>query len=199
MKTLKLLFLTLITGILLSSCVDRNVISLEEVVSGYDLWYVDYNRTEGNGDVPFLSKAFTISFINGNLYANNNLVGIGATGNGYGIRVGYYDTYNGILEIDHSLDGYFDFEVVQLAGDMMASQNIAILAAMDELAALKLVAGDKVMTVLKNLKRETKEIIISACFGVIGILLGSVTPYLSSFLKVPLVICLVFIQFNRVK
>lgn len=93
--------------------------SLEEVVTAYDLWYVDYNRTEGSGDVPFLSKAFTISFINGNLYANNNLVGIGATGNGYGIRVGYYDTYNGILEIEHNLDGYFDFEVVQLAGDRM--------------------------------------------------------------------------------
>ena len=125
MKTLKLLF-TMLIGISFTSCSivideinDPYYASLEEVVTAYDLWYVDYNRTEGSGDVPFLSKAFTISFINGNLYANNNLVGIGATGNGYGIRVGYYDTYNGILEIEHNLDGYFDFEVVQLAGDRM--------------------------------------------------------------------------------
>lgn len=94
-------------------------VNLEDVVTDYDLWYVDYNMTTGNGDVPFLSKAFTISFINGKLYANNNLVGIGATGNGYGIQIGYYDTYNGILEIDHNIDGYYDFDVVQLSADRL--------------------------------------------------------------------------------
>ena len=94
-------------------------VNLEDVVTDYDLWYVDYNMTIGNGDVPFLSKAFTISFINGKLYANNNLVGIGATGNGYGIQIGYYDTYNGILEIDHNIDGYYDFDVVQLSADRL--------------------------------------------------------------------------------
>ncbi|MBK5208388.1 MAG: hypothetical protein JJE44_02645, partial [Flavobacteriaceae bacterium] len=69
----------------------------------------------GTGDVPFLSKAFTISFINGKVYANNNLVGIGTTGNGYGIQIGYYDTFDGRLNIDHNLDGFYNFEVIQLS------------------------------------------------------------------------------------
>jgi len=124
MRTLKLLFATLFIGLSFTSC---NVViddinnpyhvNLEEVVTAYDLWYVDYNNTTGTGDVPFLSKAFTISFINGKMYANNNLVGIGATGNGYGIQIGYYDTYNGILKIDHDLDGYYDFDIIQIASD----------------------------------------------------------------------------------
>ncbi len=97
----------------------NNYVSLEDVVSNYDLWYIDYNKTTGQGDVPFLSKAFTISFLNGNLYANNNLVGIGATGNGYGIPVGIYDTNNGSLEINHDLDGYFDFDVIQISDDQI--------------------------------------------------------------------------------
>ena len=128
MKTLKLLFTVIITSIVVSSCsvvVDNfnnpnsNYVSLEEIVSSYDLWYIDYNKTTGQGDVPFLSKAFTISFLNGKLYANNNLVGIGATGNGYGIQVGNYNTYNGSLEINHDLDGYFDFDVIQISDNQI--------------------------------------------------------------------------------
>ena len=126
MRTLKLLFTTVVAGILFTSCSviidefnDPYYVDLEGVVTAYDLWYIDYNQTTGIGDVPFLSKAFTISFINGKLYANNNLVGIGTTGNGYGILVGYYDTFNGSLEIDHDLDGYFNFEVVQLSTDRL--------------------------------------------------------------------------------
>jgi hypothetical protein len=126
MKTLKLLFATLIVGISFTSCSividdinDPYTVNLHEVVSAYDLWYVDYNNTTGTGEVPFLSKAFTVSFINGKLFANNNLVGIGSTGDGYGIQIGYYETYTGILEIDHNLDGYYDFEVVQLASDRL--------------------------------------------------------------------------------
>jgi hypothetical protein len=126
MKTLKLLFATLIVGISFTSCSividDINnpyTVTLHKVVSAYDLWYVDYNNTTGTGDVPFLSKAFTVSFINGKLFVNNNLVGIGSTGDGYGIQIGYYETYTGILEIDHNLDGYYDFEVVQLASDRL--------------------------------------------------------------------------------
>ncbi len=124
MRTLKLLFATMFIGIAVTSCSvviddinDPYYVNLEEVVIAYDLWYVDYNSTTGTGDVPFLSKAFTVSFLNGKLWVNNNLVGIGATGNGYGIQIGYYDTYNGILEIDHNLDGYYDFDVVQLSSD----------------------------------------------------------------------------------
>lgn len=116
----------MVIGMLVASCSvviddrdDPYYISLEEIVTDYDIWYVDYHKTTGTGDVPFLSKAFTISFRNGKLYANNNLVGIGATGNGHGIQVGYYDTYNGYLEIDHDLDGYFDMDVVQIAPDRL--------------------------------------------------------------------------------
>ena len=126
MKTLKLLFATMLIGISFTSCSvviddinDSYYVNLEDVVTAYDLWYVDYNSTTGTGDVPFLSKAFTVSFINGKLWVNNNLVGIGAVGNGYGIEIGYYDTYKGILEIDHNLDGYYDFDVVQLTSDRL--------------------------------------------------------------------------------
>ena len=127
MKALKLLFGIIITSAVLTSCqvviddYDDNYyqpqISLEEVVTNYDLWYVDYNRTTGSGEVPFMARAFTLTFLNGNLYANNNIVDIGYTGNGYGINVGYYDTRRGSLEIDHTLDGYVDFDVVVLSND----------------------------------------------------------------------------------
>ena len=124
MRTLKLLFAALIISVSFASCSvvvddynDPYYVNLEDVVTAYDLWYIDYNRTTGNGDVPFISKAFTISFINGKLFANNNLVDIGSTGNGYGIQIGYYDTYNGVLEVNHDLDGYYDFDVIQISGD----------------------------------------------------------------------------------
>lgn len=123
MRTIKLLFTIFLMSISFTSCVvvdddfESNYITLEDVVTDYDLWYVDYNLTTGNGDVPFLSKAFTISFINGKLYANNNLVGIGLTGSGYGIQIGYYNTFNGYLEIDHYIDGYYDFDITQLSSN----------------------------------------------------------------------------------
>lgn len=123
MRTLKLLFATLIISISFTACVvveddyNSNYISLENVVTASDLWYIDYNQTTGTGDVAFLSKAFTISFINGKLYANNNLVGIGSTGNGYGIQIGYYNTNSGYLEVDHNLDGYYDFDIIQISKD----------------------------------------------------------------------------------
>ncbi|MFQ3181957.1 MAG: hypothetical protein ACI9Z4_001558, partial [Polaribacter sp.] len=88
-----------------------NEISLEEVVSGYDLWYVDYHRTIGNREIPFVSNAFTLSFLNGILYANNNIVDVGFTGNGLGIDVGTYDAFSGVLETRHVIDGRHDFEV----------------------------------------------------------------------------------------
>jgi len=130
MKTLKLLFILLITGVSFTSCEitsEQNFedsISLEEVVAGYDLWYIDYHRTTGTGDVPFLSKAFTVSFINGHLYANNNIVDIGRTGNGLGIEVGNYNTFNGYLETHHDLDGRFDFEVIELGVNEIKIRDI---------------------------------------------------------------------------
>jgi len=118
MKTLKLLFGLLIIGFSFTSCFietdnyyNDNGVSLETVMTNYDLWYVDYNRTTGYGDVPFVSKAFTLSFINGRVYANNNIVGIGFSGNGYGIQIGTYNTYSGLLEVNHSYDGFYEFEV----------------------------------------------------------------------------------------
>jgi hypothetical protein len=124
MKTLKLLLTLVITGTLLSSCsTDYEDLSLEEVVSGYDIWYVDYHRTEGTGDIPYVSRAFTLSFINGILYANNNIVDIGRTGNGLGIDVGTYDTFNGLLETNHDVDGAIDFEVTILSDNEIRLYN----------------------------------------------------------------------------
>ncbi len=131
MKTLKLLFTIIITGTLLSSCttilndsyVDDYQPTLEDVVSEYDLWYVDYHRTSGSGDVPYVSRAFTLSFINGVLYANNNIADIGRTGNGLGIDVGSYNTFNGLLETDHDLDGANDFDVTVISNNEIRLYN----------------------------------------------------------------------------
>jgi len=124
MKSLKLLFILILTGITFSSCnvlLEDNyyddTISLEEIVAGYDLWYIDYHRTTGNGDVPFLSKAFTVSFLNGRMYANNNIVDIGRTGNGLGVQVGDYSTRGGYLETNHNFDGGFDFDVYEISSN----------------------------------------------------------------------------------
>ena len=125
MKTIKLLLAVLLSTALFTSCsvdiVDHHDqpqgISLQQLLRSYDLWYIDIHQTTGNGEVPFLQKAFTISFNNGVLYANNNLVGIGATGNGYGIDVGYYHAHNSIVEISHDLDGLWALEVHQLSAN----------------------------------------------------------------------------------
>ncbi len=130
MKSLKLLFALIISIATFSSCetyrddfLEEPGISLEEVMSNYDLWYVDYHKTTGNGDVPYVSKAFTLSFLNGTLYANNNIADIGFTGNGLGIDVGTYNTYNGLLETNHDLDGINDFEVTQLSNNEIRIYN----------------------------------------------------------------------------
>jgi len=132
MKSIQLLFAILFTGIFLNSCTtvinDPFVeiveeVSLEEVVSGYDLWYVDYHRTTGSGDIPFLAKAFTVSFINGIMYANNNIVDIGRTGNGLGIDVGSYNTFNGSLETIHDIDGFHNFDITVLSNNEIRIYN----------------------------------------------------------------------------
>lgn len=132
MKSLKILFALIITAILFSACSnvyqdsfedDFIEISLEEIVSEYDLWYVDYHRTSGNGDVAYVSRAFTLSFLNGTLYANNNIADIGVTGNGLGIDVGTYNTYNGLLETNHDIDQANDFEVTVLSNNEIKLYN----------------------------------------------------------------------------
>ncbi len=112
----------LITAIFFTSCVVvgdnyQDEASLEEVLQSNDLWYIDYNQTTGSGDVRFLSLAFTVSFQNGKIYANNNLVDIGNVGGGYGDQIGFYSTSGHTVLIDHDLDGNIDLEVVQLSGN----------------------------------------------------------------------------------
>lgn len=130
MKTLKLLFAIIITGTLLNSCTTvyqdsytTYAPTLEEVVSNFDLWYIDYHRTTGNGDIPYVSRAFTLSFINGVLYANNNIVDIGRTGNGLGIDVGTYSTFNSTLETFHDIDGANNFKVTVLSTNEIRLYN----------------------------------------------------------------------------
>lgn len=135
MKRIKLLFLFITASVTLTSCIVQNEIidddafSLNEYVSSYDLWYIDYHRTTGTGDIPFLSKAFTVSFLNGRMYANNNIVDIGKTGDGLGIIVGNYNTRGTILETYHKLDGNYNFDVIQLSNNEIRiddlSQNVS--------------------------------------------------------------------------
>lgn len=130
MKAIKLLTVFFLTTVLFSSCSSNNntiiddSISLEELVTSYDLWYIDYNRTTGDFDVPFLSNAFTISFLNGDLIANNNLVGLGVVGNGYGDNIGFYTTFDNVLQVDHDIDGIIDLEVTQLKVDEIKIRDI---------------------------------------------------------------------------
>lgn len=134
MKTIKILFVTVAMAIGFSSCT-REVyvedlepqITLNELMHSYEIWYIDVNESNTNGEIPFMQIAFTISFRNGVLYANNNLSGIGinGTGNGYGIDVGYYDVYPESITLDHDLDGAYNFSVQQLAYNKIRLYNYA--------------------------------------------------------------------------
>jgi len=133
MKTIKLLSGFALTAILFTSCytdvlVDDYIdntpqISLNQLLNSHELWYVDINATLGNGETPFLQKAFTVSFRNGIVYANNNLVGIGSQGGGYGISIGYYDAYDMILDVYHDIDGYETFDVYQIDSNTIELYN----------------------------------------------------------------------------
>ena len=122
MKTIKLLsgfaLIILVTSchvdIINDDYVDTPSVSLNQLLNSYDLWYVDINETIGYGQTPFLQKAFTVSFLGGDVYANNNLVGIGSQGNGLGISIGYFDAYDMILDVSHDLDGFATFDVFQI-------------------------------------------------------------------------------------
>ncbi|MBU2948493.1 nicotinic acid mononucleotide adenyltransferase [Zobellia uliginosa] len=126
MKT-KLLLTSILIATLMTSCytevivedefIDEPVYNTSQVLHSYDLWYVDINATRGHGEVPFIQRAFTISFNRGTLYANNNIVGIGKTGNGFGIDIGYYDTVRGAVDIDHDIDGQWFLDVFAVNGN----------------------------------------------------------------------------------
>ncbi|WP_308993670.1 nicotinic acid mononucleotide adenyltransferase [Mariniflexile litorale] len=130
MKTIKLLLTFALTATLFTSCYtevnhidDEPIISLNELLGSYELWYVDINATKGYGETPFLQKAFTMSFRNGNAYANNNIVGLGDTGNGFGINVGTYDAYDMILDVYHVIDGFETFDIYQVDNNTIELYN----------------------------------------------------------------------------
>ena len=130
MKTIKLLFGFALVATIFTSChtntdYENPAISLNQVLGSYDLWYVDINQTLGNGETPFLQIAFTLSFRNGGLFANNNLVGFGPNGqgNGFGIDVGEYDAYDMILDVYHDVDGYQSFDVYQVDNNTIELYN----------------------------------------------------------------------------
>ena len=132
MKTLKLLFGFALATTLLTSCTREVIvddyhpvpgITLNQLLNSYELWYVDVNQTVGYGETPFLQIAFTVSFRNGVLYANNNLVGFGSQGNGFGIPVGDYDAYDMILDVYHDIDGYETFDVYQVDNNTIELYN----------------------------------------------------------------------------
>lgn len=123
MKTLKLLLSFALIATLFTSCyrevivddiIDEPRISLNQLLGSYDLWYVDINSTVGYGETPFLQKAFTVSFLNGVVYANNNIAGLGFNGDGFGIDVGSYDAYEMILDVQHDIDGFSTFDVYEV-------------------------------------------------------------------------------------
>lgn len=131
MKTIKLLSGFALVAMLFTSCYvdlanDHNEtpsISLNQLLNSYELWYVDINQTIGYGQTPFLQKAFTVSFRNGVVYANNNLVGFGSQGGGYGISVGTYDAYDMILDVYHDFDGLETFDVYQTDSNTIELYN----------------------------------------------------------------------------
>ena len=133
MKAKKLLFGLLGIGLLASSCyteviLDDDVIvesafNTDQALQSYDLWYIDINATKGNGEVPFLQRAFTLSFVNGTIFANNNMVGFGKTGDGLGIDVGSYATFSGVVDIDHDLDGAWTFDVYAVNDNTLELYN----------------------------------------------------------------------------
>ena len=133
MKTIKLLLSFALTATLFTSCytevivdeyiVDEPGISITQLLGSHELWYVDINATQGYGETPFLQKAFTISFRNGVVYANNNIVGLGDSGNGFGIDVGEYDAYSMILDVFHDIDGFITFDVFQIDSNTIELYN----------------------------------------------------------------------------
>ena len=137
MKTFKLLSIFALVAVLFTSCYTEVVVedpyvapdpiipalTLNQVLNTHELWYVDINNSNAAGQIPFMQIAFTVSFRNGTLFANNNLVGIGDQGYGYGIDIGTYDTFGDILDITHDLDGFNSFEVRQISSSRLELFN----------------------------------------------------------------------------
>lgn len=131
MKTLKILLGFALCATLFTSCYTEEInindngptISLNQLLNSYDLWYVDINAIQGYGETPFLQIAFTLTFSNGRLYANNNLVDFGGQGGGNGVQIGNYDAYNMTLDVNHMIDGYDSFDVYQIDNNTIELYN----------------------------------------------------------------------------
>ncbi len=129
MKTIKQFFAVALITALFTSCYTEAIVevdpyievdngpTLNQVLNQYEIWYVDIDASSGNLVVPFLQKAFTVSFRNGNIFANNNLSGLGQNGGGFGIDVGAYDTFGYELDAYHDLDGDYSFDVRVLSSN----------------------------------------------------------------------------------
>jgi len=142
MKTIKLFSVIFLSSLLLTSCVAEVVveedvyiepqpfvnsntgISLGALLNMYEIWYIDIERTQGNVEIPFLQKAFTVSFKNGTFFANNNLVGMGNNGNGFGLDVGIYDLFRKEVDIIHDIDGKYTFQVTQFSNNEIELYDI---------------------------------------------------------------------------
>ncbi|MBC2844091.1 nicotinic acid mononucleotide adenyltransferase [Winogradskyella flava] len=131
MKTIKILLGFVLSATLLTSCYTEEInindngpaISLNQLLNSYDLWYVDVNATQGYGETPFLQIAFTLTFDKGRLLANNNLVGLGSQGGGYGVEIGSYDAYDMVLDVNHVIDGFETFDVYQIDSNTIELYN----------------------------------------------------------------------------
>lgn len=97
--------------------------TLEDVLSDYEIWYVNIHKKSGVKNLPFLSNAFTLSFVNGRLYANNNLVGFGTSGSDSGRQIGTYNTSTGSLQVNHFKEGAYVFEVTELGNGVIELYN----------------------------------------------------------------------------
>ncbi|MDO5979168.1 nicotinic acid mononucleotide adenyltransferase [Flavivirga spongiicola] len=130
MRTVKLLLSFALIATLFTSCYtevhvddEPTGISINQLLNSHEIWYVDINSTKGFGETPFLQKAFTISFRNGVIYANNNIVGLGDNGNGFGIDIGEYNAYDMVLDVSHDIDGFQTFDVFQINSNTIELYN----------------------------------------------------------------------------
>lgn len=127
MKILRLLSVFILGSLLLTSCVadviitdnvvEEHFFNTEEILNSHEIWYVDIERSRIDKEIPFFQKAFTVSFVNGTFFANNNLVGMGQNGNGFGLDVGIYDPIGAYVDIEHDLEGTYTFEVERISAN----------------------------------------------------------------------------------
>lgn len=138
MKTILNFTMLFFVGLVMTSCYVEVVddqdyevnnpeptLTLNQYLQTYELWYLDVEQTAGATRVPFLEIAFTLSFQQGDLYANNNLVGIGSRGGGFGIQTGYFDAFQDVLEISHDKDGYHRFQVIEGQANKMILKDLS--------------------------------------------------------------------------